>query len=61
MERAPAGAHDFTRVYGKEAIAKQTDDSALVRIVTLAPEMEGIGESVKMLADSGLVVSVGHR
>lgn len=66
-------AHDrfatFEEVYGASNLAHKEDwlmsptaeASTGVRIITAAPEIEGVMESVKELTDRGVVFSIGHR
>ncbi|KAF8756718.1 Amidohydrolase family [Rhizoctonia solani] len=47
----------FEAVYGSTALDKHTGG---VRIITAAPELEGVLGSVAPLAERGVVVSIGH-
>jgi N-acetylglucosamine-6-phosphate deacetylase len=38
-----------------------TGHSVGVRIITAAPEVDGVLDSVKELSDRGVVFSIGHR
>lgn len=42
------------------AVARGWGDSGVVRIVTIAPELERAAETAGILADAGVVVSAGH-
>jgi N-acetylglucosamine-6-phosphate deacetylase len=46
----------FDNVYGKEGL-----DQEGVKIVTLAPDVEGVMDCVEGLAARGVTVSIGHR
>lgn len=37
------------------------DDSVGVRVITAAPEVEGVGSSIEELTRRGIVFSIGHR
>ncbi|CAE6454854.1 unnamed protein product [Rhizoctonia solani] len=54
---APDGISSFEAVYGSTALDKHTGG---VRIITAAPELEGVLGSVAPLAERGVVVSIGH-
>ncbi|CAE6494007.1 unnamed protein product [Rhizoctonia solani] len=54
---APDGISSLEDVYGATALEKHVGG---VRIVTAAPEIEGILSSVAQLAERGVVVSIGH-
>lgn len=52
----------FEDVYGAENLKPQsTDGSEGVRIITAAPEVEGVMDSIDPLAQRGVIFSVGHR
>ncbi len=58
---ARAGAHDPTLITGADVTtARRWVQSGQVRMVTLAPELDGIGPVIEMLARAGVVVSLGH-
>jgi N-acetylglucosamine-6-phosphate deacetylase len=66
IQPARAGFRAFEAVYGAANLADAEDwlmgDGAPgVRIVTAAPEIEGVMESVPELAKRGVVFSIGHR
>jgi N-acetylglucosamine-6-phosphate deacetylase len=53
-------------VYGKEALALAVtsptgDEVHGVRMVTAAPEVEGVMQAIKVLSERGIIVSIGHR
>ncbi|CAE6521196.1 unnamed protein product [Rhizoctonia solani] len=54
---APEGVSSLEAVYGSTALEKHAGG---VRIITAAPEIEGILSSVASLAERGVVVSIGH-
>ena len=37
------------------------DGSVGVRVITAAPEVEGVGNSIEELTRRGIVFSIGHR
>lgn len=51
----PDGIESARRVYGAENLSNGT-----IRMVTLAPELDGALETVSTLARSGVTVSIGH-
>ena len=55
------GAHNPDHLRLPDAgVARRWADSGVVRMVTLAPELDGAFEVAGILADSGVVVSAGH-
>ena len=46
----------FEKVYGKEGL-----DQEGVKMVTLAPDVEGVMGCVEELTRRGVTVSIGHR
>ncbi|CAE6470179.1 unnamed protein product [Rhizoctonia solani] len=54
---APDGISSLEAVYGVAALEKHVGG---VRIVTAAPEIDGILSSVAPLAERGVIVSIGH-
>ena len=44
------------RVYGKEGL-----DQAGVKMVTLAPDVEGVMECIPQMVERGVTISIGHR
>jgi N-acetylglucosamine-6-phosphate deacetylase len=55
------GAHNPAHLRGPDAgIARQWAESGVVRMVTMAPELDHAFEVAGILADSGVVVSAGH-
>jgi len=56
------GAHnpDWMRPIDTEEILTRYAASEVVRIVTLAPELEGAAEAIRALRARGMVVSAGH-
>ena len=57
----------FEEVYGAANLADQEDwlmaegDDVGVRIITAAPEIEGVMPSIPELVKRGIVYSIGHR
>lgn len=65
LTSAPAGWSDFERVYGADALGasddvEDFDEEECVKVITLAPELAGVGRAIPELARRGWVVSVGH-
>ncbi|KAH8828360.1 Metallo-dependent hydrolase [Flagelloscypha sp. PMI_526] len=69
--KAPNGFSTFSDTYGEENLADQEDwllasgfppgvSSFGVRIITAAPEVDGVMSSIKTLTDRGVVFSIGH-
>ena len=60
---APArrGAHDLANLCPVDlGFARRLVDSGLVRMMTLAPELPGAKEAIRLLTDGGSVASAGH-
>ncbi|KAM0748066.1 Metallo-dependent hydrolase [Meredithblackwellia eburnea MCA 4105] len=55
LETALLGIHSFDGVYGPSAL-----DQNGVRLLTVAPDVEGVLDSIKPLTERGVVVSIGH-
>ncbi|KAI0317169.1 Metallo-dependent hydrolase [Amylostereum chailletii] len=67
LRTAPAGFSSLEETYGTTNLAHQEDwlmedptKGLGVRIITAAPEVEGVMDSVKDLTDRGVVFSIGH-
>lgn len=62
---APKGVSTFEDVYGVPNLAHAEDwlmDGGVgVRIITAAPEIEGVMDAIKDLTAQGIVFSIGHR
>ena len=68
---APEGFKSFENLYGADSLADPEDwlmndgvvelESVGVRIITAAPEVEGVMEAVNELAKRNVVFSIGHR
>lgn len=62
---APDRIASFEDVYGVENLKPQQQDEngplAGVRVITAAPEVEGVMDSIDALAQRGVIFSVGHR
>jgi N-acetylglucosamine-6-phosphate deacetylase len=66
---APEGYKSVEKLYGAENLADAEDwlmnqgvlNEVGVRIITAAPEVEGVMESVSELTKRGIVFSIGHR
>ncbi len=54
----PLTLADLDRVFGN--LSDLGDQADLVKIVTLAPELDPTGETIAALRDRGIVVSLGH-
>ncbi|KAM5545115.1 hypothetical protein V8D89_001226 [Ganoderma adspersum] len=66
---APNGLKSFDEIYGAENLAvtedwlmagEDQDGSVGVRVITAAPEVEGVGNSIEELTRRGIVFSIGH-
>lgn len=63
---APNGYEDFKAVYGFEGETPEAqkklseEDLQSVKIITCAPELEGVMEAIPDLVKAGITVSVGH-
>lgn len=44
------------KLYGKDGL-----DQPGVKLITMAPDVEGVLESIPNLAERGVTVSIGHR
>lgn len=67
---APEGFKSFENIYGADSLADGEhwmmnngveSDGVGVRIITAAPEVEGVMEAVNELAKRNVVFSIGHR
>lgn len=62
LREAEEGIESFEKVYGKENVGHSTkDNEELVRMITLAPEVTGVQESISELTKRGIRVAIGHR
>jgi N-acetylglucosamine-6-phosphate deacetylase len=63
LSAARCGAHDpaILRAPDRDSVAKLlAAGKGAVRMVTLAPELEGAVDAVRLLVDSGVLAAVGH-
>jgi N-acetylglucosamine-6-phosphate deacetylase len=69
LRDAPEGWTSFVKVFGDDAVRDPDSSEAdaaspppphCVKMITLAPELDGVGSSVSELASRGWVVSLGH-
>ena len=62
---APQGIKSFEDLYGAENLADSEDwlmsGTTGVRIITAAPEVNGVMSAVEELTKRGVVFSIGHR
>lgn len=70
---APNGYKSFEQLYGAENLADAEDwlmnqgtsisegEEIGVRIITAAPEVEGVMDSISELTKRGIIFSIGHR
>jgi N-acetylglucosamine-6-phosphate deacetylase len=66
---APEGYKSVEKLYGAENLADAEDwlmnqgvsNEVGVRIITAAPEVEGVMESISELTKKGIIFSIGHR
>lgn len=61
MRDAQDGIRTFEKIYGEENLRSLEEGEEFVRIITLAPEMKGVGESIEELRKRGIKVAIGHR
>jgi len=55
------GAHNPDHIQPPDpAVARSWGESGVVRMVTIAPELEGAFEAARTLAETGVLVSAGH-
>lgn len=55
------GAHDPANLRPPDSgLAEEFVSSGVVRLVTLAPELEGAKEVIRLFSDNGIVASAGH-
>jgi N-acetylglucosamine-6-phosphate deacetylase len=63
LSRARCGAHDPNRMrdpHAAEIDAVLAAGDGAIRMVTLAPELNGADDAIRRLADAGVVVALGH-
>ncbi|OZJ02931.1 hypothetical protein BZG36_04122 [Bifiguratus adelaidae] len=63
LSAAPNGIEDLYERYGeelKERSKTQEGQERAVKIITVAPELEGILDVIPELVDKGVIVSIGH-
>lgn len=63
VRAAEKGWKSFLEVYGKEALRPEAEVRArdrVVKVITLAPEVQGTLAGIEGLKKAGFVVSVGH-
>jgi N-acetylglucosamine-6-phosphate deacetylase len=68
---APKGYQSFEQLYGADNLADAEDwlmnqgplngEGLGVRIITAAPEVEGVMDSISEVTKRGIVFSIGHR
>ena len=68
LRSAPKGLESIEETYGANNLAHTEDwlmdttgNSVGVRIITAAPEVDGVLDSLKEVVSRGIVFSVGHR
>jgi N-acetylglucosamine-6-phosphate deacetylase len=68
LRDAPEGFKSFESLYGADNLLDAEDwlmaghgETAGVRIITAAPEVRGVMDTVTELARRGVVFSIGHR
>jgi N-acetylglucosamine-6-phosphate deacetylase len=63
LSSARCGAHDATQLRDPDPVeikALLTAADGAIRMVTIAPELPGSDDAIRLLADAGVVVAVGH-
>ena len=61
LSPARAGAHERAAIAGADArLLDELIASGALRLMTLAPELDGAGERIRRLVAGGVTVSVGH-
>ncbi|CAG8594297.1 13721_t:CDS:2 [Ambispora leptoticha] len=56
LRDAPKGFADIAKVYG----ISETENNQSIKLMTVAPEVEGIMDSIHDLTRAGITVSIGH-
>ncbi|OCF73798.1 N-acetylglucosamine-6-phosphate deacetylase [Kwoniella mangroviensis CBS 8886] len=56
---APKGLHSLVETYGEDSFVRRNEDS-LVKMITVAPDVEGILEVIPGLVERGWKVSLGN-
>lgn len=65
--KAPEGFKSFETVYGAENLVDAEDwlmsdgQTLGVRMITAAPEIDGVMQTLEILSKRGIVFSMGHR
>ena len=54
------GFYDLETCYGVDALKSSNDHAPLIRIITGAPELNGMMKVIKECSDRGIVFSIGH-
>ncbi|WP_018601675.1 N-acetylglucosamine-6-phosphate deacetylase [Mycobacterium sp. 155] len=63
LSSARCGAHDATQLRDPDPMevkALLAAADGAIRMVTIAPELPGSGDAIRLLVDAGVVVAVGH-
>lgn len=63
---APDGFNSFESTYGPENLVEKEDwlmgdDAVGARIITAAPEVEGVMEAISKASKRGICFNIGHR
>lgn len=70
LREAQGGLTNFEKLYGERNLAVREDweldcgvspETATVRMITAAPEVDGVMDAISELTYRGITVSIGHR
>ncbi|RHZ79374.1 hypothetical protein Glove_149g37 [Diversispora epigaea] len=60
IRTAPNGFDDFVKVYGLLHSGGRKGENQNVKLITVAPDVEGVLNSIEQLIKTGITVSIGH-
>lgn len=58
IQTAPNGFSDFVNVYG---LLRENKENQNVKLITVAPEVDGVLDSIEQLTKIGVTVSIGEK